>query len=624
MIVVARAGLFLGACLFVFWSWLGVVRAFGKPRSGAEEALFASVLGFAQVLAWAQLLGYLSILHFRFVSVANLATALVLTLVARGRRNHAQEPVPDASPPSAESLDRWPLRVMRILAALAFVILIVLAGALPPVRYDELAYHLPMVAAMRQDHSLLFAPMNRPTIDGYPKHVEIWFFHVLEAFGSDRWVEVAQLPFALVGMLGVYTLARRFGAAKPSAALAAWFFPFSPVVLSQLRTAYVDVAASSLIVASTALARIAARDRDKVALGAFGAALGLTIGSKGSGPMYALLVGAAFIIWLRAESVPWRMITRISLPVGAGAVLLGASNFVKDWFVYGNPLYPMQVRLGPLLVFEGPRDVANLYGQVDDGVVLGVLRLLRSWIQVTESRHSALLGGFGLTWVFLLPCWLWCIVRAARARDVSRLTLYLLPAALLAVTPVAYRVRFVLFLLGFGCVALSELASQLSMSARQRLMRATPIVAGIALLHAYAFPLINHVRAAVRGKRTSDLLITRCVPEAHRSAIRALRALATADSRTLVVEDGSPEQFFAYCFWNDQVTNWVSFRRATDFCGQGLGREASAKPSLVSPHGPTYWYVPRTVLKPGCLDGVSRAFDEIYADTAAVIMRQKQ
>lgn len=385
-----------------------------------------------------------------------------------------------------------------IVGAVALAILphaVVLGLSAPPRGWDVLAYHLPRAVAWLQ-HGNLGHYGSQPAF--YPGNGEIAMMLCLHA-GSDRLVPIVQLPFALLGAVAAFGLARILGARPRSAAVPAVVFLSSPIVFFQSAIAKNDLIVAALVLSGAFLLCRALRGRGGVRgpgevggcgesggrgdagvrgevgglcdLVVSGLAFGLAAGSRYTVlPLVILTLPLVLVLrslQARSEGPSERAALRSALgPTAWFAVAVAVPSafwFLQNWIMTGNPLAPLSVGLGGWDLFSGT-DAAEAFGQQQFRYVLTSARWLWfPWIdRAIQGSYSSSVG-FGAAFaVFALPALLlsaWSARRGAVSGrwELPRVALlslvvssvavwwfggfhlprYLLPAFALACVPIA-------------------------------------------------------------------------------------------------------------------------------------------------------------------------------------------
>lgn len=436
----------------------------GRAPFGRHGALRGAVLFLAAVVVAVRVLG-----HVGHLARWPLFALLVLgaALVSAYRRDRSCR----AGWAKLVSRENAP---MVAVAALALAITGRAAWLLPVWQWDALGYHLPYVDFALQGGSLAGVPPDLPYISTYPHAIEDYFIAWRAMLPDDRLVDAAQLPLGLLGAGAIAVVARDLGARHDHALFAGLAWLTLPATFLQLPTNYIDVGSASLLLAAAAFA-LAPPTVENVA--SAGVALGLFLGSKPNAPIATCLVGG--LVLVRAA----RAGRRTSLVVGAVAVvLLGTESYLTNLARHGNPIWPVQVKLGPLEL----NGLLPMQVLLDSGCaaprVHGPLpvRLLRSWTSfdappVFDMRY----GGLGLVFLVALPC---AVLVAWKRRSVPLAVLAV--AALASPDPVVP--RYILAFPGLVLAVASSGLARLEATPRRALLGVLSVAATVGILRARA------------------------------------------------------------------------------------------------------------------------------------------
>jgi hypothetical protein len=319
----------------------------------------------------------------------------------------------------------------------ALGVALVSAYLLVPWAWDALGYHLPIVHDALATGALREVPTHCVYVNAYPRAVDLYFVYVRALLGSDTWIDAAQVPFGLTGALAVAALARRAGVLAPRALGLSLLFLAIPVCALQLATNYVDVAYASLLLVAVYFAT-------QPVFGARalygGAALGLFLATKPSAPVSFVLVSLVVVaLGYRAR----RLVPAATFVLTGVAV--GAAKYIENLLRHGNPLWPVRVKLGPVLL-PGEHDLAEFFvtGVPEPYLSMGWIgRTFGSFLASPERYvYDMRIGGFGPLFVFVLLPALALLLRHDVLRRVG-LPVMLLSVCALA-TPGAYWSRYVL------------------------------------------------------------------------------------------------------------------------------------------------------------------------------------
>ncbi len=285
------------------------------------------------------------------------------------------------------------------------------AYLLPVWQWDALGYHLPYVNFALQHGTLTDVPVDVPYLSTYPHVVEQFFVAWRALLPDDRLVELAHLPFGLLGGLALAVIARTQGAGASTAVVAGAAWLTLPAVFLQLPTNYVDVASAALLLTAIAFV-LGPADRTRILLAA--TALGLFVGTKPTALVAALVMFVALAV------VSWRAGSWRTLGIAGVLVLvLGGETYVTNIVRQGNPVWPVRVDVGPI----------HLPGRFTMGEVLSsgaaaprtsgnvVERVAASWTTIWPAvpAFDMRIGGLGVLFLVALPI---AVFRAVRTRSV--------------------------------------------------------------------------------------------------------------------------------------------------------------------------------------------------------------
>jgi hypothetical protein len=370
--------------------------------SGFERLLAGALLIVAVIAIVVRLLGALGLLTTPVLVGVLVAAAIGATIVLRVRgmswRLRWRRGV---------SLETLPLLAV---ATAAIALAIAAAYLLPVWQWDALGYHLPYVNFALQRGTFADMPDDIAYLSTYPHIVEYAFIAWRALLPDDRLVELAHLPFGLLGALAIATIARRQGARTDHAVAAGVAWLTFPAVFLQLPTNYTDVASAALLLTAAAFV-LGPMDRTRILLAAV--AIGLFLGSKPQAAIATALV--LLVLTVRAYRAGFRAVIPVAAIV---ALVLGAESYVVNLVRHGNPVWPVRLSLGPInlpgrygmsdLLQSGaaaPRTHGNVFERVAE-----------SWLTVVPPHpvFDMRIGGLGLLFLVALPV---AVIRAVRARS---------------------------------------------------------------------------------------------------------------------------------------------------------------------------------------------------------------
>ena len=362
----------LGSCCATFaCGWLSLfVLGITRRLTWLEQCVFSAGLGlhFASLLTLA--LGLTGIFRFNPNLLLGLAWIPAALLVFRVRRGSVDLPVGRGSPDPAETADRRSppgeppsagdprsrpgrgqethAQLWGLLAALPFVIAILLGSLLPPTDFDVREYHLQVPKEWRQQGRISFLPHN--IYGNMPLGAEM---HALAAMNSqaDGWWWGALQGKFIIGCfapltaLGLFCAGRRFF--SPGAGMIAALVYISHPWLVHVSVNGLNEGVLAFYLLATVYAILLSRgDGGMVVLS------GLCGGAAAAIKYPALLfVVAPGAIYLFSRAIRWRAFQWRQLgwrPAGLfllAAALSGGLWYAKNAALTGNPTYPLLYKL---------------------------------------------------------------------------------------------------------------------------------------------------------------------------------------------------------------------------------------------------------------------------------------
>lgn len=273
-------------------------------------------------------------------------------------------PLPERSAAALEESPKDRGRLARAEAAFLIVVALLVAVSWGQVikdnrygfpgyySFDDTYYHLTAVATWHRhgDLRMVKLAVGDSSTTFYPILAEICAWVFLAPFGdSDFAARWAQLPFALASLAAVAAVARRIGASRRAAGLAALLYAAVPEFFPELAlTAGNDhTAAFFTLAALDAVLELGRRPRRGAAVYA-GVALGLLAGTKYLALLYAAVLACVALVSLLAQGRPRPSFKTLAGLVGLAAALAlatGGYTYLRNAVTAGNPLFPAPVSL---------------------------------------------------------------------------------------------------------------------------------------------------------------------------------------------------------------------------------------------------------------------------------------
>jgi hypothetical protein len=297
------------------------------------------------------------------VAVCSLA-ALVATALVRPRAGRAS---------GRGSYGASATTTVRVLAAVGVALVggWLLVGAAtflfrPPEFFDMATWDLPLISSWIQTGTIWgaveFVPLHWH--GSYPHNGDLVLLAGVLPWRQTFLVRpLADLYLVLAGV-AVFALARELGAARGLGALFGAVAVAVPAAAqSAVGYAMPDAILFFCFAAGVLFLVRQSRTGERSDLVLAGLGLGLAFGTKWYGPPY---VAIAVCVWVAGRLSSGAEVRRLAGQAGALlAMILGAGGFwlVRNVVVYGSPLHPAGVRLGPLELFAGtPNPLGDRYG----------------------------------------------------------------------------------------------------------------------------------------------------------------------------------------------------------------------------------------------------------------------
>jgi hypothetical protein len=363
-----------------------LVRRLNVDLERTEYAALAFVVGSA---CYSQLVFLLSAISLAtpYVFVAVGLFAALIVVGTRGTATHITfAPFPAG----------WKWLFGALFATFGIVYLVnALAPEMSP---DGSAYHLPFVARYLRAHS--FTRIDQNLYASLPQGIDLLFLPAV-SLGGNSAASMVHFIFLLDLPLLMVSYGRRFGFPLPAAAAAFLVFA-SPAVGWDGTSAYVDVAAATILFALFYLLQIWQAERSTCLLTPIGILAGFSFSAK-----YSAAIGIPYALGL----VAWRQWRdgkrwlRPALRIGCAAALLVLPWMIKNQILSGNPFAPFANRF-----FPNPHVRASLEQQY----LLDLQHYhLTSWLSVPWEltvKGERLQGFFGPVFL-LLPLALFSLRR---------------------------------------------------------------------------------------------------------------------------------------------------------------------------------------------------------------------
>jgi hypothetical protein len=340
-------------------------------------------------------------------------------------------------------------------------------------------YHLPIIGYILQSGAIEEIA-NHSFIDQFinifPKNIELFFLWNMIFLKSSTIVDLSQLLFAIMGIAVVFSICRNMGIKQQSSLYAGLLFFFTPIIILQSTTNYVDVAITVLFLSALNFLipfdeiekkalRVATHRKYRLLLA--GLSAGLLLGSKGSGPLFlVILTSVVFGQELRRHStcmntnfyksaVLKHAVKHTTKYFILPALLVGGYWYGKNWVIYGSPVYPMNISFLGFTLFKG------LYKGIIEPAPEIINRLsflerpIYVWMEnIRYYLYDSRLGGLGPLWIILfVPSLIFSLIYAVKNRNKTFLIMAVTIIAVFLFYPRNWTPRYVIFIVGLGAVS---------------------------------------------------------------------------------------------------------------------------------------------------------------------------
>lgn len=459
LVLALLLSLFMIICLDIF--------LFSIKKGGVARVISVILLFYLQIVLTELLLGAAFLLNDTVLSALNLtiSTLLLWVIYNKSGRDIFYNYLANVRQSTRKLRTAYHNKGFLVLLTSLFSIFMlwtVFVGVIfPPLDWDGNDYHLQYTGELIQNHHIWDTAAQRPWITGYPKGGEMIQAWLPLISHNDMLIELSQVPFVILGILSLYVISRRIGVSQPNAIFTSTLFAFTPIVMHQITTGYIDVMLPSLFYAGIALAtqkRITKLDYLLI-----GFSISLLISIKQTAVYLALgilvfLATNLYTIYGKhyKQYLTPLVLMSLSLPIGA-------YWYIKNWIIYGSPIYPFGLRVGGIPVFAGmdlskwtQHKLSGLPGNIPG-------QWLYTWSEYGPRNgaypfaynYDGSYYGLGPLWfIILVPSIILAIYLATKHRNTLFLKLVAIFFGVLILIPSSYSPRYTIFIVGIGVLAL--------------------------------------------------------------------------------------------------------------------------------------------------------------------------
>ncbi len=264
-----------------------------------------------------------------------------------------REPVaqPPALPPSWDA--RMPLGIV-LATALVLFLRSLLMGV--KVVSDGPIYHLYFAARWWKAGRLILvaAPFGENAATYFPANGDLWFTWLMASWSGDQFAKVGQVPFLVLAGLAAGGCARLLGAGRSASVVAVcWFVSSTPLVLFSFEPNVDTIFVAGYMLSAYFLLRFVHHDGGTPALALAGLSAGLALGTKSVALVFVPLLSLLAVIAVLGRDSSRRTRGRQIAVYFMTTLLTSAFWFARNFWLTGNPLYPLDVRVFGHSVLSG-------------------------------------------------------------------------------------------------------------------------------------------------------------------------------------------------------------------------------------------------------------------------------
>ncbi len=303
-----------------------------------------------------------------------------------------REPISEADAGEDSRAARSLAIAVASIAAMVLLFMAVQMWLKPDFSWDGPAYHFPVMNFWAQNGYISFVEhdpelgveglsawlrFTSMVFNGFPFGVEACAWTIIQAFDNSHLASIGGFLYAPLAMLGMAYLARVLGVNSRLALAAGACFALLPVTIQQLPTTKIDAAYAGAVIAMMALAVHMIKGFQRFRLewlfaGPVGCAMGLTLGSKLSGPILVACCGVWLTsLFLLVVVCPVRLRPALALEnpsslvrrrfflkgilflslIALCGIAVGGYWYFRNWVRHGNPMWPAKISVAGHVLF---------------------------------------------------------------------------------------------------------------------------------------------------------------------------------------------------------------------------------------------------------------------------------
>jgi hypothetical protein len=343
--------------------------------------LSVAILFFSQVFLSEIIMGMFGILSFRSVLLVNAMFLIVVSLfIGKTVIKKAR---------FSKFSFKYTFTFLAVFSPFIAILLLRYYNALfqIPMEYDTVSYHLPFVLEWLKTGNLwkVYYSAFAGPLGYYPSNFELFALWSYLPFGKDYLVNLINLPIFPLLLLSIYAVARNLKIDGKIALLVAALFLYMPQTFRQMGTPLVDLFFCFTFMAAIYFVQEFWRSKSQGDLFLLGLSAGLFVGTKYLGVPYVLpLLLIAFLGLLIPYIRNFRAIAKGIAVLSAGIFLTGSFWYVRNLIDTGNPIFPMEINLFGVKIFEG------YYGLAERVLGYSLASNVHDWAGLNEFLNGFL------------------------------------------------------------------------------------------------------------------------------------------------------------------------------------------------------------------------------------------
>lgn len=286
--------------------------------------------------------------------------------------------------------------ILFLIIFFEFILLLRFTLLYPPQGWDSYVYHLPIVSRIVLEKGVL--PINFLNLHPhmyFPKNVEILFSYYYLFTNTDKGMLVIHFPFLIFGVLSVYSVLRKLNIPREKSIYIISILSM-PIIPNQAGCAYIDIECGSIFLIFLNLLLL------KFPYNIFFPAISLSIGagSKLSFlPIFSLfLIYGIVVLILKRRKILLLIMLFLCL-------ITSFHNYLYNFYLTRNPLYPYSIKISRMEIFKGDIDVPK---QVDyfPTFTYNPFIILKCLLEFSDEKNEHYIydnrmGGFGHLFISL-------------------------------------------------------------------------------------------------------------------------------------------------------------------------------------------------------------------------------